>query len=139
MIQIPVSVGELIDKLSILLLKRTKCDSQEKRKAADNEFDKLKPIAQQFLESKEITDLYDQLVDVNDRLWDIEDEIRHKERRNEFDKRFVELARSVYRVNDERFALKDQINALTGSEIKEVKSYVNYHDKGSPESYTQSR
>lgn len=138
MVQVSVSVGELIDKLSILLLKRTKCDSAEKRAAATKEYNVLMKVAAKFLEKEEVRKLYDELVDVNDRLWDIEDEIRHKERRNEFDEKFIELARSIYHINDERFNLKDQLNNITGSELKEVKSYVNYHDKGSTQSNPES-
>jgi hypothetical protein len=79
-----------------------------------------------YLNDDEISKLYHQLVDVNSKLWEIEDELRVIELSKDFNSTFIELARQVYYTNDERFSLKNKINELTNSEVREQKDYVNY-------------
>lgn len=126
MIHAPVSVGELIDKLTILRVKQTKITNEEKLTYVNKEFTLLYNMSKIYLEKPEINSLYLQLIDVNSKLWDIEDELRILETKQSFDKDFVELARKVYFTNDERFRLKNEINKFTDSEIREVKEYVKY-------------
>jgi len=126
MIHTPVSVGELIDKLSILHVKQTKITNEEKLKYVNKEFELLYNMSSIFLEKPEIESLYHQLVDINSKLWDIEDRLRVLETKKKFEGEFVELARKVYFTNDERFRLKNEINKFTDSEIREVKEYVKY-------------
>jgi len=126
MITIPVSVGEIIDKLSILQIKKNKINNLEKLKSVNKEFDLLFDISSLYLDDSEILKLYRQLIEVNSKLWEIEDELRVIETTKNFDDKFIELARNVYHTNDERFVLKNKINELTSSEIREVKDYVEY-------------
>ena len=126
MITIPVSVGELIDKLSILHVKRLKISNEEKLEYVNKEFELLYNISSYYLNNQEIENLYHQLVEINKKLWDIEDKLRVIESENNFDSTFIELARKVYFTNDERFRLKNEINLITESEIREVKEYVKY-------------
>ena len=93
------------------------------------EFDALNEISKTFLGDKDIFNIYDDLVITNSKLWNIEDELRVYEKKQIFDNKFIELARSVYYTNDERFALKNKINQLTNSELKEQKSYEDYKQK----------
>lgn len=126
-ISIPVSPGELIDKITILEIKQEKIKDQTKLGNINYE---LKLLAetwrQQNLESATIRKLRDQLRAVNEQLWNIEDEIRLHEAREEFDEHFIELARSVYQNNDWRAELKKQINLSLGSQLIEEKSYQQY-------------
>ena len=126
MITIPVSVGELIDKLSILHVKQTKITNEEKLEYVNKEFELLYNMSSNYLEQPEIESLYHQLVDINTKLWDIEDKLRVLESEKRFEGEFVDLARKVYFTNDERFRLKNEINKFTDSEIREVKDYVKY-------------
>jgi len=126
MIYTPVSVGELIDKLSILQVKKTKITNEEKLEYINKEFELLYNLSSIYLDNKQLETLYHTLVKTNSKLWDIEDKLRVLESEKSFDKDFVELARSVYYTNDERFSLKNQINKITDSEIREVKNYVKY-------------
>jgi hypothetical protein len=126
MIHVPVSVGELIDKLSILHVKRIKITNEEKLILVNKEFELLYNLSSVYLNSSEIELLYHQLCDINAKLWEIEDELRILETRQSFNVEFIELARGVYYTNDERFRLKNEINQITDSEIREVKEYVNY-------------
>jgi hypothetical protein len=126
MITIPVSVGELIDKLSILRVKQQKVSNPEKQQHINKEFEILYNTSSYYLNDNEISKLYHQLVDVNFKLWEIEDELRVIETTKMFDSVFIELSRKVYYTNDERFSLKNKINELTSSEIREVKDYVEY-------------
>lgn len=125
MITIPVSVGELIDKYSILQIKKARV-SDDKVKVVDNEMQALMTQVHPYLEIDSINVLYQDLLGVNAQLWDVEDDIRIMEREKIFNDKFVSLARSVYYLNDERFNLKNKINTLTNSEIKEVKQYIDY-------------
>ena len=127
MITIPVSVGELIDKLSILQVKKNKINNEEKLVLVNKEFELLYNLSSVYLDSVDIKDLYHQLCSINEKLWDVEDELRILETRKSFNSDFIELARKVYFTNDERFRLKNEINLITDSEIREVKEYVKYN------------
>jgi hypothetical protein len=126
MINVPVSVGELIDKLSILQVKKTKITNEEKLSYVHKEFELLYNLSSAYLNEPVIESLYHQLVDVNSNLWDVEDKLRVFEKEQLFEEEFIELARKVYFTNDERFRLKNEININTSSEIREVKDYVKY-------------
>lgn len=126
MISIPVSAGELIDKLSILRVKKNMITDEEKLTFVNKEFDLLNDLSSDFLNDSEIYDLYNKLCITNAKLWYIEDELRVLEKQKSFGNEFVELARSVYFTNDERFELKNEINKKTNSSIKEIKEYIDY-------------
>lgn len=126
MIHTPVSVGELIDKLSILHVKQTKITNKEKLIYVNKEFELLYNMSSVYLENAEIESLYHQLVDTNSKLWDIEDRLRVLESEGRWEGEFVDFARKVYFTNDIRFELKNEINKITDSEIREVKDYVKY-------------
>jgi hypothetical protein len=126
MIQIPVSVGELIDKLSILHVKQVKISNNEKLEYINNEFELLYNSSSYYLNNEEIETLYHQLVTINTELWDIEDKLRIIESEQNFDSEFINLSRKVYFTNDERFRLKNEINLITLSEIREIKDYKKY-------------
>jgi hypothetical protein len=126
MVSVPVSVGEMIDKLSILQVKKKKISNPEKLSYVNKEFELLYNLSTDFLNNMEIENLYHELVETNSALWDIEDKLRVAEKDQKFDDEFVSLARKVYFTNDERFRLKNEINSLTSSEIREVKDYVKY-------------
>jgi hypothetical protein len=126
MVSVPVSVGEMIDKLSILQVKKTKISNVEKLEFVNKEFELLHDLSSVYLNEVEIESLYQQLVKINSSLWDIEDKLRISEKDNKFESEFISLARQVYFTNDERFRLKNEINLITSSEIREVKDYVKY-------------
>ena len=126
MITVPISVGELIDKLSILHIKKTKITNIDKLNYVNNEFELLYNFSSVFLNDEEVLKLYHELVETNSKLWDIEDNLRVIETKKNFDINFIELSRSVYFTNDKRFELKDKINTLTNSDVREQKDYVNY-------------
>jgi len=124
---IPVSPGELLDKLSILEIKLERIDDEAKLVNVRCEHDRLSRVwLESGLGNEEVAALRRQLRELNEDLWEIEDAIRVEECEKRFGDRFVELARSVYRRNDERAALKKRINRLLGSEIVEEKSYREY-------------
>ena len=126
-IEIPVSFGELVDKLTILEIKKSKITNNEKLKNIQVEFELLNKKYQTILnDTKELQVFYDALLKVNNKLWEIEDKIRILENNKEFNKEFIDLARSVYKSNDERFAIKNEINKTFDSEIQEQKEYENY-------------
>jgi len=116
----------MIDKLSILKVKKTKISNVEKLEFVNKEFELLHNLSSVYLNEVEIDSLYQQLVKINSSLWDIEDKLRISERDNKFESEFISLARNVYFTNDERFRLKNEINLLTSSEIREIKDYVKY-------------
>jgi hypothetical protein len=125
---IAVSFGELVDKLTILEIKKSKIKNHDKLKKIETELILLKEKAS-LLESenkKNYTKLFNELTEVNTKLWDIEDNIRKFESKKEFNDEFIELARSVYFLNDERFRIKSEINKLFNSKIQEVKEYIKY-------------
>ena len=126
-IEIPISFGELIDKLTILEIKKSKITNNEKLKNIQLEFDFLNKKYQTILnDTKELQVFYDALLKVNSKLWEIEDKIRILENNKEFNEEFIDLARGVYKSNDERFAIKNEINKTFDSEIQEQKEYENY-------------
>jgi nuclear transport factor 2 (NTF2) superfamily protein len=126
MVNAPVSVGELIDKLSILQVKKDKVKNPDKLKFIEKEYDILLSMSSEYFNNVDIISTYKELVEVNTKLWEVEDELRVIENTKVFDNNFIELARAVYYTNDERFRLKDRINNLTNSEIKEQKDYKEY-------------
>jgi hypothetical protein len=126
MITTPISVGELLDKLSILSIKKNRLTNPDKLFQVEKEFSFLYALSTQFLTVKDYFNLYDDLVSINSKLWEIEDKLRVREKHKNFDEEFIELARSVYYTNDERFELKNKINLLSNSEIQEQKSYEDY-------------
>ena len=128
-IEIPVSFGELIDKLTILEIKKSKITDNEKLKNIQLEFELLnKKYQTKLKDTKELQVFYDALLEVNHKLWKIEDKIRILENNKEFNEEFIDLARSVYKSNDERFAIKNEINKTFDSEIQEQKEYENYSE-----------
>jgi hypothetical protein len=123
----PISVGELIDKITILRIKRERIRAASAQANIDRELDRLLEIrAGASLDLAELAALEEELFRVNGRLWDVEDEVRSLEQSGDFGERFIELARSVYRLNDQRSVLKRRINRVTGSAIVEEKSYPAY-------------
>jgi hypothetical protein len=126
-IQIPISPGELLDKISILDIKQAAITDNEKRHNVMIELDALNDARRQHIpDTKKIQLFYQQLKTVNQTLWDIEDAIRDCERDKDFSDQFIELARSVYITNDQRAQLKKEINQHLGSIIVEEKSYTPY-------------
>jgi len=119
MLLVPVSVGELVDKITILEIKSEQIDNPEKLQNVNRELDLLYEISADIKIGKYIKDLRE----VNKKLWEIEDRIREKEQLSEFDDEFVQLARSVYITNDRRSEIKRFINESLGSEIIEEKFY----------------
>lgn len=129
MINVPVSVGELVDKLSILHIKKTRIDDEKKLEYIHNEFENLFNIASYYLDDEKINDAYHRLVEVNSIPWDVEDKLREYEKLETFEEHFVTLARKVYMTNDKRFEIKNFINEVSGSELREQKSYEDYQKK----------
>ena len=125
-IKIPVSIGELVDKLTILEIKLSNVSSQDKKVNLENEFNELKSVFESNIPSEKIQKYYQELLVINKKLWKIEDDIRILEKQKLFNEEFIELARSVYVTNDERFEIKNTINSLMGSNIKEEKLYEQY-------------
>jgi arginine deiminase len=124
---IPVSPGELADKLTILEIKLDRIDDPAKLANVRREHARLTSVWEDAgIDSAEVLALRQSLCEANEALWDVEDAIREEERHKRFGERFVALARSVYVRNDERAALKRRINEVLGSEIFEEKSYVDY-------------
>ena len=127
-ISIPVSAGELLDKISILEIKKEKIQESDKKKNVITELNLLRKvqIESELVETicpKILEHLYKQLQKVNEELWDVEDKLRLLEAESNFSLTFVNFARSVYRLNDERAQIKRKINELSGSELVEEKSY----------------
>jgi hypothetical protein len=126
-ILVEVAAGELLDKITILEIKAERITDAAKVANVRAELAALAAVRREALPpSPRLDDLAAQLKAVNERLWEIEDEIRDCERRQDFGPRFVELARAVYHTNDHRSALKRQVNELVGSRIIEEKSYAPY-------------
>lgn len=130
LIQTPVSYGELIDKMTILQIKLQEIKDEAKLANVRNELELLDATWKNDKASEtDITDETSRLLAVNQRLWKIEDDIRIKEKAQEFDNDFIQLARSVYFENDERAAVKREINLKLGSTLVEEKSYQDYGAK----------
>ena len=122
-VSVPISIGELCDKYTILQIKSEKISDVNKLNKIENEIRYLKPLIYQCKVSE---DKLNDLKMINEKLWDIEDELRTIETTKNFDTHFIELARKVYYTNDDRFLLKNQINELTDSEVREQKDYIEY-------------
>ena len=119
-----ISVGELVDKITILQIKKAKISDKKKLEYVDGELTSLNQIFKKFIpDDSVIKNHMDQLRNINSKLWDIEDGKRELEKKQDFSEKFVELARSVYKFNDQRAKIKSEINKTLGSNIKEVKSY----------------
>jgi hypothetical protein len=119
-----ISYGELIDKITILTIKSQRISSEEKLKNIRTELASLQDTCNHFIGNHpDIGELQSLLQKINEDLWDIEDAIRIKERKQEFDDEFIAIARSVYITNDQRCAIKKQIDILLGSHLTEEKSY----------------
>ena len=125
--RVPVSWGELIDKITILRIKRARIRNNEAQANVARELSLLDRVAGGLVEEEDLAPLVHQLQEVNEDLWDIEDAIRGREAARDFGHRFVQLARSVYQKNDRRAAIKREINRRLGSALVEEKSYA---DKG---------
>jgi hypothetical protein len=124
---VPVSWGELLDKISILQIKSERVRAADAQKNIRTELDRLSAIAAERLRGDaRLQAACHRLKAINEKLWEVEDRIRDKERVQSFDADFVALARSVYHSNDERAAIKREINLHTGSELIEEKQYSAY-------------
>jgi len=125
-INTPVSLGELVDKISILHIKNTNIKDNEKLLLVKEELFLLQQTLNDHVNSDQIKPFLDSLIEINSKLWIIEDDIRDCERDKNFDQKFIDLARSVYFTNDKRSEIKLEINKKFGSKIVEVKSYEKY-------------
>ena len=125
-ISTPVSLGELVDKISILHIKSINVKDDEKNKFIREEFELLNSTLNHHIKKDDIQKYLDLLIEINSKLWIIEDDIRDCERNKNFDQKFIDLARSVYFTNDKRSDVKLEINKKFGSKIIEVKSYEKY-------------
>ena len=125
-ISTPVSLGELVDKISILHIKNKNIKDDDKLKLIREELKLLTITLDGHLKKNDIQEFLDALIKINSELWVIEDEIRDCERSKKFDEKFISLARSVYITNDKRSKIKLDINKKFGSKIVEVKSYEEY-------------
>ena len=126
-ILVEVSVGELLDKLTILEIKQEKIKDSKKLKYINDEYSVLKDQLNKSVKSDpKIDELFNSLKKVNEKLWVIEDDKRLCEKSSDFGDKFVKLSRDVHFLNDERAKIKLEINNLTGSKIKEIKEYTKY-------------
>jgi hypothetical protein len=124
--KIEVSNGEILDKMTILQIKKERISDTDKLNNIQKEIEELKPFYEKFVKDVTIFSLYNDLYQVNLKLWLIEDNIRELEYNLNFGDDFVELARLVYKTNDERAKIKKQINIISNSDLVEEKSYKNY-------------
>ena len=124
---VEVSIGELLDKISILEIKQRKIKDSEKLKFINNEHSILKNQLDKNVKSDDkLNDLYQSLKEINSKLWVIEDDKRQCEKDKDFGEKFIKLSRDVHFLNDERAKIKLEINNHTGSVIKEIKEYTSY-------------
>lgn len=119
----PVSIGELIDKITILEIKAERIDDAAKLSNVRTELDGLLPLLQQLQAQPALAVLKQQLKVINERMWDIQDQLRDKEAAQVFDDAFIQLARGVYGTNGERVQVKNEINRVAGSALVEEKQY----------------
>ena len=126
LINTPISLGELVDKISILIIKQKNIIDESKLDHVKKELDFLQKTLMNYVQQEEINNYLENLININSKLWKIEDDIRECERKKLFDQSFIDLARSVYFTNDERAKVKNDINKTFGSELVEVKSYEEY-------------
>ena len=126
-ILVEVSVGELLDKISILEIKKEKIKDSEKLKFINDEYEILKSEFDKNVKSDDrLKKLFEVLKEINSRLWIIEDDKRLCEKNSDFGEKFIKLSRDVHLLNDNRAKLKLEINNYTGSKIKEIKEYTKY-------------
>jgi hypothetical protein len=125
-LKIEVAPGELIDKITILEIKLARMRDEGKLSNVQHEYTVLTRVADAVLANPEITTLRSELKSINETLWQIEDDIRERERRQDFGPDFIRLARAVYRTNDERARVKREINRLLNSKLVEEKAYAPY-------------
>ena len=126
-ILVEISVGELLDKISILEIKKEKIKDSEKLKFINNEFNVLKEQLNKNVKSdQKLDDLFKSLKEINSKLWIIEDDKRMCEKNSDFGEKFVKLSRDVHFLNDDRAKIKLEMNNHSGSKIKEIKEYTNY-------------
>jgi predicted nucleic acid-binding Zn-ribbon protein len=124
---VEVSIGELLDKISILEIKQGKIKDSKKLKFINNEHSILKDQLDKNVKSdNKLNDLYQSLKDINSKLWVIEDDKRQCEKDKNFGEKFIKLSRDVHFLNDDRAKIKLEINNHTGSVIKEIKEYTSY-------------
>ncbi len=126
LISTPISLGELVDKISILIVKQKNIKDENKLNHVNKEFNFLNEVLNQHIKKDDIENYLNDLIVINTKLWIIEDDIRDCERNKQFDNEFIQLARSVYFTNDKRAKIKFEINNKFGSELIEVKSYEKY-------------
>ena len=126
-ILVEISVGELLDKISILEIKKEKIKNTEKLKFIDDEYKILKIQLENNIKSDiKLDELFKSLKKINSKLWIIEDEKRMCEKNSDFGEKFIKLSRDIHFLNDDRSKIKLEINTYTGSKIKEIKEYTNY-------------
>ena len=126
-ILVEVSVGELLDKISILEIKKEKIKDLEKLKFINDEYSVLKDQLNKNVKSDEkLSELFNSLKEINTKLWIIEDNKRLCEKNSDFGEKFIKLSRDVHFLNDDRAKLKLEVNNYTGSKIKEIKEYTSY-------------
>ena len=124
---VEVSIGELLDKISILEIKQEKIKNPEKLKFINNEHSILKKQLEDNVKTdQKINELFEALKLINSKLWDIEDSKRQCEKEKDFSEKFIKLSRDVHFLNDDRAKIKLEINNYSGSSIKEIKEYTNY-------------
>ena len=126
LINTPISLGELVDKISILIIKKKNISDSIKLEHVTKELEFLQKTLKEYISEDKINKFIQELININSKLWKIEDDIRECERKKIFDQTFTDLARSVYFTNDERAKVKNDINKTFGSELVEVKSYEEY-------------
>ena len=126
LINTPISLGELVDKISILIIKEKNITDETKLDHVKKELDFLQKTLMNYVQQEEINTYLENLININSKLWNIEDDIRECERKKMFDQTFIDLARSVYFTNDVRAKVKNDINKTFGSELVEVISYEEY-------------
>ena len=126
-ILVEVSVGELLDKISILEIKKEKIKDSEKLKFINDEYEVLKDQLDKNVKSDEKIDkLFQSLKEINTKLWIIEDDKRLCEKNSDFSEKFIKLSRNIHFLNDDRAKIKLEINNISGSKIKEIKEYTSY-------------
>ena len=126
LINTPVSLGELLDKISILIIKEKNIVDDQKQYHFKNELDFLNKTLEDSISRSQVKEYIEKLIKINSKLWLIEDDIRDCERKKQFDQKFIDLARAIYITNDRRSEIKLEINKKFGSILVEVKSYEKY-------------
>lgn len=124
--KVEISDGELLDKISILQIKLERILDESKLRNIRTEYEALTETGVNLLEDEQVSVLYKKVKAINETLWDLEDDIRMKEKARAFDEEFIRLAREIYKTNDRRAEAKKEINLLTGSLFVEEKSYEQY-------------